>query len=327
MNILLTGGAGYVGSHVLRALLADGHRAVVFDDLSNGHAEAVRGAELVRGDILDAGALAALFARFRFDAVMHFCGLIEAGESVARPDRYYRVNVVGGLNLLDAMVRADVRRVIFSSTAAVYGVPESLPITESHPTRPLNPYGWSKLMFERLLEDWKAAFGVGSVALRYFNAAGADESAEIGEAHRSESHLIPRLLSAAMEGKTFTIFGDDYDTRDGTAVRDFVHIGDLARAHVDALRVLEPGKSRIYNVGSGCGYTCREVVESARRITGRDIPVACGPRRPGDTPVLVASSDLLTCDLGWKPEYTKLDDILRSAWAWHSSHPNGFDSK
>ncbi len=324
MNILLTGGAGYVGSHVLRALLAAGHTAVVFDDLSNGHAAAVRGAELVRGDILDPRALDGVFRARRFDAVMHFCGLIEAGESVARPDRYYRVNVVGGLNLLDAMVRADVRRVLFSSTAAVYGVPETLPITESHPTRPINPYGWSKLMFERLLEDYRAAFGVGCVSLRYFNAAGADESGEIGEAHRSESHLIPRVLRSALEGKPFTLFGDDYDTRDGTAVRDYVHISDLARAHVAALDALKPGQARVYNVGSGSGYTCREVLDAARRITGRSIPAAVGPRRPGDTPVLVASSDLIQRDLGWQARITDLDAIVASAWQWHSTHPDGY---
>lgn len=327
MNILLTGGAGYVGSHVLRGLLAAGHSAVVFDDLSNGHAAAARGAELVRGDILDPSALDALFARRRFDAVMHFCGLIEAGESVARPDRYYRVNVVGGLNLLDAMVRADVRRVLFSSTAAVYGVPEKLPIPESHPTRPINPYGWSKLMFERLLEDYRQAFGVGFAALRYFNAAGADESGDIGEEHRSESHLIPRLLRAALDGTTFTIFGDDYHTRDGTAERDFVHVSDLARAHVMALDALEPGAGRVWNVGVGAGHTCREVVETARKVTGRDIPCAVGPRRPGDSPVLVASSDALTRDLGWTPKHAQLEDIVRSAWSWHSKHPNGFSDE
>ncbi len=325
MNILLTGGAGYVGSHVLRQLLAAGHSAVVFDDLSNGHAAAVRGAELVRGDILDPSALGALFAQRRFDAVMHFCGLIEAAESVARPDRYYRVNVVGGLNLLDAMVRAGVRRVLFSSTAAVYGIPETLPIPESHPTRPINPYGWSKLMFERLLEDYRQALGIGFVSLRYFNAAGADESGEIGEAHRSESHLVPRLLKAALDGSAFTIFGGDYDTRDGTAERDYVHITDLARAHVTALDALEPGEAHAWNVGTGSGHTCREVVDAARKVTGRDVPCVVGPRRPGDPPVLVASSDALRRDLGWTPQCVNIADIIASAWRWHSKHPRGFN--
>ncbi len=324
MNILLTGGAGYVGSHVLRKLLAAGHSAVIFDNLTNGHAEAVRGTEIIRGDVLDPAALDALFRAHRFDAVIHFSGLIEAGESVVRPDLYYRVNVVGGLNLLDAMVRAEVKRIVFSSTAAVYGSPETLPITESNATRPLNPYGWSKLMFERVLEDYRAAFGVGYVALRYFNAAGADESGEIGEAHRRETHLIPLALSAARDGRPFTLYGDDYDTRDGTALRDFVHVSDLARAHVDALKALVPGGRKIYNVGSGSGYTCREVVDAAKRLAGRDFPVTIGPRRPGDTPALVASSALLTREIGWTPRYTALDDIMRSAWTWHSTHPQGF---
>jgi UDP-glucose 4-epimerase len=244
---------------------------------------------------------------------------------VSRPDKYYRVNVVGGLNLLDAMVRAGVKRVLFSSTAAVYGSPERIPIDESHPTKPVNPYGWSKLMFERLLEDHRTAFGIGYVALRYFNAAGADESGEIGEAHRSESHLIPRVIAAAINGTPFSIFGDDYDTRDGTAVRDYVHISDLAQAHMAALGAVSPGETRTWNVGSGNGYSCREVLESARRITGRAIPCTMGPRRPGDPPTLVASSDQLTRDLGWKPQYTRIDDIIASAWKWHSTHPRGYE--
>jgi UDP-glucose 4-epimerase len=324
---LLTGGAGYVGSHVLRKLLEAGHHPVVFDDLSNGHREAIGAVELITGDILDEDVLAKVFALDRFDCVMHFCGLIEAGESVQRPDKYYRVNVVGGLNLLDAMTRAGVRRILFSSTAALYGVPVRLPIDEDHPTVPVNPYGWSKLAFERMLEDYRAAFGLGYVSLRYFNAAGADESGEIGEAHRHETHLIPDVLRAALTGETFTIFGDDYDTRDGTAVRDFVHVGDLADAHVRSLGVLEPGASRIYNVGLGSGHTVREVVETARAVTGRDIPSTVGPRRPGDSPVLVACADRIRRDLGWNPTRTTLDQIVRSAWNWHRSHPTGFQTK
>jgi len=326
LRILLTGGAGYVGSHVLRAVLETGHDAVVFDDLSNGHAEATGDVELVRGDILDAEALRKLFERDPFDCVMHFCGLIDSGESVDRPDRYYRVNVVGGLNLLDAMVRADVKHMVFSSSAAVYGNPQSLPIGEDHPTAPVSPYGWSKLTFEHILESYRRAFDVGYVSLRYFNAAGADESGEIGEAHLRESHLIPLVLRAALTGGTFTVFGDDYDTRDGTAVRDFVHVSDLARAHVDSLRVLEPGSSHIYNLGSGTGHTVNEVIEVARSVTSRDILCETGPPRPGDPPALVASSERIQSELGWNPKYADLADIVRSAWNWHRTHPNGFEA-
>lgn len=324
MKVLLTGGAGYVGSHVLRRLLDSGIEPVVFDNLSNGHRASVGEAELVEGDILDPKALAGLFERHSFDCVMHFSGLIEAGESVVRPDKHYRVNVVGGLNLLDAMVHADVKRIVFSSTAALYGVPDSIPITEDHRTQPVNPYGWSKLTFERILEDYRRAFGVGYVSLRYFNAAGADESGEIGEDHRSETHLIPLVLKAALGGREFTIFGDDYGTHDGTAIRDFVHISDLARAHVDSLADLEPGTSRVYNIGSGSGHSVLEVVGTARSVTGCDIPATVGPRRPGDTPVLVASSERIEKELGWKPHVTELADIIRSAWKWHRSHPDGF---
>jgi len=325
LKVLLTGGAGYVGSHVLRELTGTGHEPVVFDNLSSGHRQAVGDVELVQGDILDEDVLLKLFERDRFDCVMHFCGLIEAGESVVRPDKYYRVNVVGGLNLLDAMVRSEVKRIVFSSTAALYGIPEVLPIDEGHPTKPVNPYGWTKLTFERMLEDYRQAFGIGYASLRYFNAAGADDSGEIGEDHHPETHVVPLALKAALTGKEFTIYGDDYDTRDGTAVRDFVHVSDLARAHVDCLRVLEPGESRVYNLGSGSGYTVREVVETARSITGRDIPCKTGPRRAGDTPVLVAGSKRVERDLGWKPNTTDLTEIIRSAWNWHRTHPNGFE--
>jgi len=324
LKILLTGGAGYVGSHVLRQVLEAGHEPIVFDDLSNGHAEAVGDADLVQGDILDADVLRRVFARDRFDCVMHFCGLIEPGESVERPDRYYRVNVVGGLNLLDAMIAAGVKCIVFSSSAATYGDPESLPIDEDHPTVPVNPYGWSKLTFEHVLETYRQAFDLGYVSLRYFNAAGADASGEIGEAHRHETHLIPLVLRAALTGGTFTVFGDDYDTRDGTAVRDFVHVTDLARAHLDALEVLTPGSGHVYNLGSGTGHTVNEVVETAREVTGRDIASTVGPRRPGDPPSLVASSARIERDLGWKPQYTRLADTVRSAWTWHHTHPDGF---
>ena len=324
MKILLTGGAGYVGSHVLRQLIAAGHEPVVFDDLSNGHRKAVGDVELVEGDILDMELLEKVFQRDRFDCVMHFCGLIEAAESVARPDKYYRVNVAGGANLLNAMVGADVGRIVFSSTAAVYGRPDCLPIDEDHPTKPINPYGHSKRMFEQMLEDYREAFGLGYASLRYFNAAGADESGEIGEAHRSESHLIPIVLRAALTGGAFTINGDDYDTRDGTPVRDFVHVNDLARAHVATLDVLDEGTAHIYNVGSGTGHTVREVVEVAQRVSGCDVPMTVGERRPGDTPTLVATAGRIERELGWKAQYTDLADIITTAWKWHSTHPEGF---
>jgi len=324
VKILLTGGAGYVGSHVLRELAREGCDVVVLDNLANGHRRAVGDAELVPGDILDEDVLASVFQRDRFDCVMHFCGLIEAGESVTRPDLYYRVNVVGGLNLLDAMVRADVRRIVFSSSAAVYGNPRSVPIEEDHPTVPINPYGWSKLTFEQILEDYRRAFGLGYVALRYFNAAGADESGEIGEDHRHETHLIPLVLRSVLRGGEFTVFGGDYDTRDGSAVRDFVHVSDLARAHVASLAVLEPGVSHVYNVGSGSGHTVLEVVDMCRKVTGSAVPCKIGDRRPGDPAVLVAGSTRIERELAWKGRRADLAEIVRSAWNWHRTHPDGF---
>ncbi len=319
MKLLVCGGAGYIGSHMVRYLGQAGHEVVVFDNLSTGHREAVQGAELVAGDVLDAGALDAVFAAHRFDAVMHFCARSLVGESVGEPYAYYENNVVGTLGLLQAMRRAGVDKLVFSSTAAVFGKPQAELIDEDHPTAPINPYGASKLMVERMLADAAAAYGLRSVALRYFNAAGADEAGAIGEAHDPETHLIPNVLRAALGiGGGLKIFGDDYPTRDGTCVRDYVHVNDLASAHLAAVDFMQrqDGAHR-FNLGNGQGFTVLEVVEASRRVTGVEIGFEKAPRRAGDPAVLVASSARARAKLGWTPRYTDIGDIIASAWRWH----------
>lgn len=291
MKVLVCGGAGYIGSHMVRHLTSAGHETVVFDNLSTGHREAVGGAALVQGDIGDPAALAALFAAHRFDAVMHFCALSLVGVSVSDPYPYYQNNVAGSLNLLRAMRAAGVDKLVFSSTAAVFGNPEAPVIDESHPTRPINPYGASKLMVEQMLADGASAYGLRSVALRYFNAAGADPSGEIGECHDPETHLIPNVLRAALDNRQpLKVFGDDYATRDGTCVRDYVHVNDLASAHAKAMEFMVHHEgAHVFNLGNGQGFTVLEIIEAARRITGVDIAYERAPRRVGDPPVLVAS--------------------------------------
>lgn len=317
-NILVCGGAGYIGAHMAKWLASAGHRPTVYDNLCTGHRQAVRWGELIVGDMLDAGALGRAFRSQRFDAVMHFCAFSLVGDSVKDPHAYYRNNVGGSLNLLSAMREAGVDKLVFSSTAAVYGMPEQSPIDESQPLRPINPYGWSKLMVERMLEDAASAYGLRSVSLRYFNAAGADPSGEIGESHHPESHLIPNVLKAALEDGVVNIFGDDYPTPDGTCVRDYVHINDLAAGHMLALEHMEkhPGAHR-YNLGSDKGFSVKQVVEAARRITGKPIATKIGSRRVGDPPALVASSTAVRRDLGWKPAYPEVESIIETAWCWH----------
>ncbi|MDD3609761.1 MAG: UDP-glucose 4-epimerase GalE [Halothiobacillaceae bacterium] len=318
MNILVVGGAGYIGSHMLKALARAGHAVTCFDDLSGGHRDAVRYGTLVEGDLADTAALEALFAGARFDAVMHFASLIQVGESVREPLRYYRNNVANTLNLLDAMQRHGVRRFIFSSTAAVYGEPERVPIDESHPTRPINPYGQSKRMVEMMLEDIGRAQGLSWVALRYFNAAGADAEGELGERHEPETHLIPLVLQAAAGRRpALTVYGEDYATPDGTCVRDYIHVEDLCQAHRLALDYLQAGgASRAFNLGNGRGFSIREVIAAAERVTGRRVPLAYGARRTGDPAFLVADADQARRLLGWTPRYPDLDSIIAHAWAW-----------
>ncbi|HET8554357.1 MAG TPA: UDP-glucose 4-epimerase GalE [Rhodanobacteraceae bacterium] len=319
MKVLVCGGAGYIGSHMVRHLVQGGHEVVVFDNLSTGHREAVGDVALVEGDVLDARALDAVFAAHRLDAVMHFCARSLVGESVHKPLAYYENNVVGTLGLMRAMQRAGVDKLVFSSTAAVFGQPQAELIDEDHPTQPINPYGASKLMVERMLADAATAFGLRSVALRYFNAAGADASGELGESHDPETHLIPNVLRAALgQGGGLKVFGDDYATRDGTCVRDYVHVNDLAAAHLAAVQFMQEHEgAHVFNLGNGEGFTVLEVIEAARRVTGADIAFERAPRRAGDPAVLVASSVRAREQLGWQPQYTDIGAIIETAWRWH----------
>jgi UDP-glucose 4-epimerase len=319
-----------VGSHVLRELLERGERVVVLDDLSEGHEAAAAGAEIVRANLSEpavAEALDELFSREPFEAVMHFGAKAYVGESVTNPEKYYRNNVTGGVNLLAAMSRHGVSAMVFSSTCSTYGVPIRVPIAEDHPQNPINAYGRTKLAFERALVDFEVAFGIRHVSLRYFNAAGAHESGELGEDHRPETHLIPLACEAALNrGSVLSIFGDDYETPDGTCVRDYVHVQDLATAHVLALqRLREGGSSTAYNLGTGRGHSVLEVVETVERVSGRDVPREITLRRPGDPPRLVASSDKIRDELGWTPRFTELQSIVETAWRFKERFPDGYE--
>lgn len=318
--ILVTGGAGYIGSHACKALGQSGYTPVAYDNLVYGHREAVRWGPLEVGDIADRGRLDAVIAQYRPAAVMHFAAYAYVGESVQEPAKYYRNNVAGTLALLEAMVDQGIRRIVFSSTCATYGVPEHVPIGEDHPQRPINPYGASKLMIERMLQDFDAAYGLRSISLRYFNAAGADPDGEIGENHDPETHLIPLALQAALGQRgALKVFGTDYPTPDGSCIRDYIHVTDLAQAHVLALEYLNDGHaSAALNLGTGRGHSVLEVIEAARQVSGRDIPVRFAERRPGDPPMLTAAAHKAQALLGWQPRYTDLADILRHAWGWHS---------
>ncbi|WP_316860386.1 UDP-glucose 4-epimerase GalE [uncultured Cohaesibacter sp.] len=318
-KILVCGGAGYIGSHMVQLLLEEGHDVVVFDNLSSGHEEAIKGAVLERGDLLRPEDLEAVFARHKIDAVIHFAALIAVGESVERPDLYYRNNVTGTLNLLDAMRKAGVERLVFSSTAAVFGNPQSELIDETHPLGPINPYGWSKRMVEQILADYATAFGLRSVALRYFNAAGAHPDGLIGEAHYPETHLVPLVLFTAMGiREKLSVFGSDYETRDGTCIRDYIHVLDLASAHLLALDYMDSHEGfHSFNLGNGNGFTNLEVIETAKRLTNNDIPYEMTARRAGDSAVLVADSSRAKSELGWKPKFDDLETIIETAWRWH----------
>jgi UDP-glucose-4-epimerase GalE len=325
MRILVTGGAGYIGSHTVRQLVAGGHDVTVFDSLEHGHRRAVPERCLVVGDLRDIDHVDHLLVVNRIEAVIHFAAYTAVGESVADPARYYTNNLVYALQLLDRCRRTGVERFVFSSTAAVYGQPESVPIKEDAPHRPVNPYGATKLAFERALSDYVRAYRFGYCALRYFNAAGASEDGAIGEDHKPETHLIPIVIQAALGQRPYVeIFGTDYPTPDGTCVRDFIHVDDLASAHVLALDELGPGKELTYNVGIGRGYSVREVIAAVEAVSGQKVPVKEGPRRAGDPPALVASADRLRAELGWAPKYANLKAIVETAWRWHKSHPNGY---
>ena len=322
-NILVCGGAGYIGSHMARWLALRDFEVTVLDNLSTGHRQAVQWGELIEADVLDPASLERAFAGRRFEAVMHFCARSLVGESVGKPYDYYANNVVGTLNLLETMRRHDVSKLVFSSTAAVFGQPESDSIDESHPRQPINPYGASKLMVERILADAAPAYGLRSVALRYFNAAGASPDASVGESHAPETHLIPNVLRAALgTGPALKVFGDDYPTRDGTCIRDYVHVDDLAQAHELALGWLEENAgAHAFNLGNGQGFSVREVIAAASAVSGREIDYAVEPRRDGDPSVLVASSTKARSELGWAPVHTTLEPIIASALRWHEAQP------
>lgn len=322
--VLVTGGAGYIGSHVARALTLHGMEPVTYDNLSEGHRWAVRYGPLERGDLADQARIEAVMRQYRPVAVVHLASLIAAGVSVVQPADYYQNNVAGTLALLQAMRETGIGRLVFSSSAAVYGEPRTSPIDEDHPKLPINPYGGSKLMCERMIEDFAAAYGVRAASLRYFNAAGAEPGGEIGEAHRNETHLIPLVLEAAAGlQRHIAIFGTDYATRDGTCLRDYVHVCDIADAHLLALRFLEhQAGAHCFNLGSGSGSTVREVVAAAERITGRKVATQERPRRPGDPTALLADPARARDILGWKPRYPTLDDQISTAWNWHGRLPS-----
>ena len=325
-NILVVGGAGYIGSHMCKYLVNKGYTPIVFDNLVYGHRQAVKYGPFMEGSIGDSKLIRHVFSEYQIEAVMHFAAFCYVGESVTEPAKYYRNNVADTLNLLEAMVEMNVNNFIFSSSCATYGEPVEIPITEQHPQNPINPYGRTKLMVEQILDDFKDAYGLESVCLRYFNAAGADPDGELGEDHEPETHLIPLVLQAALgQRAAINIFGDDYPTRDGTCIRDYIHINDLAQAHFLALEKLlngQPGGK--YNLGNGNGYSVKEVINVARNITGKPIPSKIVERRPGDPAILIGSSEKAIKELGWKPQFPNLDTIIETAWKWHRDHPEGY---
>jgi len=323
-KILVTGGAGYIGGFIIRELKNEGFNVVIADNLSQGHREATTGFEFHKIDLVkEKTKLNTLFKKNKFEGVIHMASFIQMGESFRNPNKYFRNNLMGAMNLLDVMLENDVNKIVFSSSAGVYGSPKKLPIKEGDPKSPENPYGETKLMIEDVLHWFDKAYDFRSVSIRYFNAAGAALDGSIGEAHPNESHIIPLIIKAALEGREFTIFGDDYKTPDGTCVRDYVHVLDLAKAHTAAINYLiKGGKTNQYNAGTGGGYSNKEIVEEIKKVAG-DFKVKMGPRRPGDADTLYASISKIKKDLNWKPKY-KLKDIIESAYKWHKSHPNGY---
>ncbi len=326
MNILVTGGAGYIGSHTVRLLEKNSSKVVVYDNLVTGHQAAVKNSVFVKGDIFDSERLAATIKQYDISSVVHFAAYSLVGVSMVKPQEYYHNNVAGTLNLLDVMLNSGVKQLVFSSTAAVYGEPETSLITEAMIKNPTNVYGRTKLIMENAMADYSRSYGLKYIALRYFNACGADSAGDIGEDHCPETHLVPLVLKACL-GKTdgLKIFGDDYPTKDGTCVRDYIHVNDLAQAHVLALNALANGHaSDVYNLGNGNGFSVKEVIAAAEEVTGLTVPKEIAPRRAGDPAVLVASSDKIRQDLGWQPTYTDMKKIIGTAWGWHKNNPEGY---
>lgn len=317
--ILIVGGAGYIGSHVNKVLNERGYETIILDNLSYGHEESVKWGTLCKCDLANINEVDDIFTKYDINAVMHFSSFIDVGESVRNPEKYYNNNVVNTMNLLNVMLKHDVKKFIFSSTCATYGIPQKIPLTENHPQNPINPYGWTKLMVERILKDYDTAYGLKSVILRYFNASGADESGIIGEWHNPETHLIPLILDAAMgKREDIKIFGTDYDTPDGTCIRDYIHVTDLADAHILSLEYLNKNnQSNQFNLGNGQGFSVREVIESVKRVTGMNFNVTQTQRREGDPAILIGSSKKAKDTLGWDPQYVNIDKIIETAWNWH----------
>ncbi|MBY0527205.1 MAG: UDP-glucose 4-epimerase GalE [Gemmataceae bacterium] len=328
MRILVTGGAGYIGSHAVRLLLERGHDVWIYDNLSEGHRAAAPADRLIVGDLNEGPKLDHVLLMHRIEAVIHFAAFAYVGESVRDPGKYYQNNFVSALSLMECMRRHRISRFVFSSTCATYGTPQQVPIVEEEPQKPINPYGRAKLAVEWALTDYAAAYGWGFAALRYFNASGASADGTIGEDHSPETHLIPLAIYAAM-GKIphLEVFGTDYPTPDGTCIRDYIHVEDLAEAHLLALEHLQPGVGLYYNLGTGHGYSVREVIRTVEEVSGRPVPVKEGPRRAGDPPKLVAASEKAQRELGWQPRYTELRRIVETAWKWHQSHPRGYGDR
>lgn len=324
-TVLVTGGAGYIGSHAAKALKAAGYRVVVFDNLTAGHREAVQFGPFVEGDITDLAAVRRALRDHDVWAVIHFAAHLDVGESVREPAKYYRNNVTGAVTVLEAMSLETARLFVLSSTCATYGEPLETPITEAHPQRPINSYGESKLAVERALPHFERAYGIQSVVLRYFNASGADPDGELGEDHAPEIHLIPRAIEAATGGRGLLVFGDDYATPDGTCLRDYIHVSDLADAHVKALEaVAETGRSRVYNLGTGRPHSVKEVIAAVEHVTGLKVPWTLAPRREGDPAVLYASAQSAQAELRWTPRFMEIESIVSTAWDWHRRRPNGY---
>ena len=328
MHILVTGGAGYIGSHAVRLFLDRGHDVWVYDSLIYGHRAAVPADRLIVGDLSETHRIDQVLLEHRIDAVVHFAAFAAVGESVQHPAKYWQNNVVNTLSLMECLRRHQVGRFVFSSTCATYGAPERMPITEATPQRPINPYGQTKLTIEQILGDYARAYNWGFAALRYFNASGAHPDGSIGEDHTPETHLIPLAIFAGLGKRPhIEIYGTDYPTADGTCVRDYIHVNDLAEAHLLVLEKLQPGQQMHYNLGIGRGYSVREVIAAVEKVTGKKVPVKVGPRRAGDPPVLVASFDKIKRELGWKPHYTDINVIVETAWTWHRAHPKGYKDR
>jgi UDP-glucose 4-epimerase len=327
-NILVTGGAGYIGSHVVKELLRQDYQPIVYDNLQTGHRNAIKDVPFIEGDLSNQEKLKEIFRFNSTQAVMHFAADCLVGESVENPLKYFNNNVKNSLQLIETMNEFNLKKIVFSSSAAVYGEPEKIPIPEEHPCLPTNPYGETKWIFEKVLNYFCETGKLNYISLRYFNAAGADPEGQLGEDHSPETHLIPLVLKAALKGNSISIYGTDYHTADGTCIRDYIHVTDLAHAHILALQGLEEGQnSGIYNLGNGNGYSVREVIETARKVTGKRISSIDSPRRQGDPPRLVAGSGKIRKELGWAPKYPDLETIIETAWNWHRKHPNGYEDE